>query len=373
MQLARAAVAVLCFSGAAATQLRSSGAPVKFWLRGGAPGPAPAGSPAGGPGGSEEAPDVPVTTITMVLENVDYYNLTKTESGQVFVSKETTFHQLEDVMCDVVKKEVNKPMAPAAAPGPAGSPAGPASPAPALLQFARGPAPAPAPGPAGSPGPAGPKKPFPKVFCTLLPVSKEDEAELEGKIKIMKKDGMKLVNKPEDLVKKLEDKNMVGTPTKFVAQIYADDAKQALKAIQDGLEKKIEKKMDKRLGMDVEIRGMKVKTKEVEQWAHDKCQPQFKKIVTQFSNAYTRFQVPKALFNACTDFMTKLSFSHDNVLNAADTRRCQQATLKFQKSWKYSKDLPKNLEDLCVDICEHKYGNHAPQCHVTKGDELEKK
>merc|ERR1719171_1013464 len=106
MQLAKVVIA-FCVTGAAATQLRSSG---------GAPGPAPAGSPAGGPGGSEEAPDVPVTTITMVLENVDYYNLTKTESGQVFVSKETTFHQLEDVMCDVVKKEVKKPMAPASAP-----------------------------------------------------------------------------------------------------------------------------------------------------------------------------------------------------------------------------------------------------------------
>merc|ERR1719161_1712675 len=180
-------------------------------------------------------------------------------------------------MCDVVKKEVNRPIA-AASPGPAGGPSPAASPAPALVQVARGPAPAPAPSgsPSGSPGPAG--KPFPKVFCTLLPVSRQEEKELEGKIKIMGKDSMKLVNKPEHLLKKLERKNMIGTPTKFVAQIYGDDAKKALKAIKDGLEKEIEEKVDDTLGADVEIRGMQVKEKEVEQWAHDKCQPQFKKM-----------------------------------------------------------------------------------------------
>lgn len=356
-------VIAVCVASVAATRLRSS-----------APSPAPAAAPAGGASGAGDAPEVPVTTITMVLENVDYQNLTKTESGQVLVSKESTFNQVEDVMCDVVKKEVNKPMA-AAAPGPAGSP-GPAAagPAPALLQLTRGPSPAAAPAsaPAGSPISA-PNKPFPRVHCSLSPLSKKDEAELEGKIKIMGKDGMKMVNKPEDLVNKLQAKNMVGTPTKFVAQIYADDAKKALKSIQDGLAEKVEKRMENRLGMRVEIRGMEVETKQVEQWAHDKCQPQFTKIVKEFRNAYTGVQVPKALFNACTDFMTKLSFSHDNVLNPADTRRCQQATLKFEKSWKYSKDLPKNLEDLCVDICEYKYGNHAPQCHITKGQKLQKK
>lgn len=102
-----------------------------------------------------------------------------------------------------------------------------------------------------------------------------------------------------------------------------------------------------------------------------KCEKHIKSIVGQFSLHYTREQVPRALFNECTNFMTKISFSHDHVLDPMDTMRCRKATAKFTKHWGYGNNTTESdFEDMCHKACEAKYGNGAPTCNLLSGDQL---
>lgn len=124
-------------------------------------------------------------------------------------------------------------------------------------------------------------------------------------------------------------------------------------------------------GVAPKISGLKVKSATVEGWDVKKCSSHMSTIVKSFTIHYSRAQVPLALYNECTNFMTKISFSHDYVLDHRDAARCRIATRKFERKWKYGKKAdPKDFGNMCVRFCEAKYGNDAPSCHVSHGDKL---
>merc|ERR1719253_696785 len=90
--------------------------------------------------------------------------------------------------------------------------------------------------------------------------------------------------------------------------------------------------------LDPIVGGFKLKQKVIEQWDVRKCEKHIKDLVDVFAVHYTREQVPMALYNECTNFMTKLSFSHDYILDPLDTKRCRQATVKFATHWNFEKN-----------------------------------
>jgi len=106
-------------------------------------------------------------------------------------------------------------------------------------------------------------------------------------------------------------------------------------------------------------------------WNVKKCEAHVKSIVNVFSHSYTKEQVPMAMYNECTNFMTRMSFSHDHVLDRMDTVVCRKTTAKFAKHWDVGeKAEDKDFELMCVRACEAKYGKAAPQCHVAAGNKL---
>jgi len=119
------------------------------------------------------------------------------------------------------------------------------------------------------------------------------------------------------------------------------------------------------------IKKVNIATEVIEQWNINKCESHIKDIVDDFTLHYTRAQVPMALYNECTNFMTRMSFSHDYVLDPMDTRRCKRATRKFEKKWNYGKNAEeKDFEGMCFQACEAKYGRNAPTCNIHAGDGL---
>lgn len=139
------------------------------------------------------------------------------------------------------------------------------------------------------------------------------------------------------------------------------------------------------------IRDIRLDSKS--QWSLDSCESHMKKIMREFSIAYTRRMVPTAIYNECTNFLAEVSFSHDRVFDSHDRIKCRHATVKLAKEWNFGQgQLPlapapgpapvaapapgvsnKALIDFkgfCADICEIKYGNDAPMCHVTEGKML---
>merc|ERR1719478_1074615 len=80
---------------------------------------------------------------------------------------------------------------------------------------------------------------------------------------------------------------------------------------------------------------IKMKAKPVEAWNVKKCEGHVKSIVENFALYYTRERVPEALFNECTNFMTRMSFSHDYVLDRMDTFFCRKTTAQFAKHWNF--------------------------------------
>lgn len=114
------------------------------------------------------------------------------------------------------------------------------------------------------------------------------------------------------------------------------------------------------------IRKVSVIDHLVEQWNIQKCEKHLRSVVTEFSHHYTRRQVPVALYNECTNFMTKMSFSHDYVLDPVDTKRCRQATRKFAEHWNHGENAEeKDFEQMCSHACEAKYGRKAPTCNIS--------
>lgn len=148
---------------------------------------------------------------------------------------------------------------------------------------------------------------------------------------------------------------------------------------------------------------VKMELVNVAAWDVKKCEGHIQRIVKQFQVYYTRERVPQALFNECTNFMTRLSFSHDYVLDSRDTAMCKETTAKFAEHWNFGQGTPapaapagpaapapavaappapaasaapgapgaaEDFEALCVRACEAKFGLEAPQCNTHFGDAL---
>lgn len=120
-----------------------------------------------------------------------------------------------------------------------------------------------------------------------------------------------------------------------------------------------------------------VQGQKVVKWSVAKCEGHMQKIVGQFSLAYTRRMVPMAMYNECTNFLTRMSFSHDHVLDPLDSKRCRKATMHLAEHWQFGSggkakeiDVSANatakevtsFADVCYHACELKYGEGAPQC-----------
>lgn len=106
-----------------------------------------------------------------------------------------------------------------------------------------------------------------------------------------------------------------------------------------------------------------IKKKQMALWNVTQCEGHLKSLVSRFAKTYTRERVPSALYNECTNFMTRMSFSHDYVLDPRDTVVCRQTTARFAKHWDYGKNAEDaDFELMCVHACKTKYGKDAPRC-----------
>jgi len=120
-----------------------------------------------------------------------------------------------------------------------------------------------------------------------------------------------------------------------------------------------------------DVRDLDITKAMIKQWNIDMCEKHLTKMVNAFTQHYTRAQVPAALYNECTNFMPKMSFSRDHILDSGDAVRCRKATRAFTKHWKYGKNaLPKDFQQICLETCEAKFGKDQPRCHVTEGKKL---
>lgn len=147
----------------------------------------------------------------------------------------------------------------------------------------------------------------------------------------------------------------------------AYDPAQVLQSkIMDGtLASSLENAMYETTGLHPKFATMTAKHEKFDQWPIDNCTTHLAGIVKMFSLAYTREEVPMAIYNECTNFMPKLSFSSDLSIGQNDKKRCRQATLEFAKQWNYGKSkVPvKNLlGGFCGNVCKLKYGEHHPSC-----------
>jgi len=148
-------------------------------------------------------------------------------------------------------------------------------------------------------------------------------------------------------------------------------------------------------GLIPDLEKMKMEPDRMTQWSLAACESHMTKLVRRFSLAYTRRMVPTAIYNECSNFLIKASFSHDRVLTKLDKNRCRWATVKFSKAWNFgghgitqyrtpsyygikgktvtaaASDSPEpDFKAFCHDICQIKFGKVAPRCHVTYGDSL---
>jgi hypothetical protein len=247
---------------------------------------------------------------------------------------------IEEVVRDVIKCALNSAVGSA----PAAVAQSPATlvplPPQAFLQSAPAPAPATAPAPAGPPDPA--------IFVTFTP-GKEVGS---GRTVIVE---ITFTDKPNNGI------DDVAGVKPLIKQVIKDGT----------LMREMKAALEIVTGLMAKIGKVKMSTAAVDAWNVKKCEGHVKNIVGQFSHHYTREQVPMAMFNECTNFMTRMSFSNDYVLDRTDTIVCRQTTAKFAKHWNYGeKAKPEDFELMCVRSCEAKFGKNAPQCNVEAGDEL---
>jgi|Transcript_102696 hypothetical protein len=135
--------------------------------------------------------------------------------------------------------------------------------------------------------------------------------------------------------------------------------------------KELREAIEEALGINTRLGHIKAATKTIEQWPIHLCETHIQEIVQNFTSHYTREQVPRALYNECTNFLTKFSFSHDYVLDEMDTARCKKATVKLTKKWDYGENAEAtDFEEMCLYACEAKYGSGAPTCNIAKGDHM---
>lgn len=154
------------------------------------------------------------------------------------------------------------------------------------------------------------------------------------------------------------------------APALADPTTVLTQAADDGsLEDKLDDGLYKATGIHPTIKDVEVETKSYELWSVDTCKKHFTGIVKDFTMAYTREQVPNAIYNECTNFFTRITFSDDLVIDHFDQKRCRQATIDFAKSWDYGQsktDLDTQSFGFCSNVCELKYGANHPSCSATR-------
>merc|ERR1719424_1176074 len=73
-----------------------------------------------------------------------------------------------------------------------------------------------------------------------------------------------------------------------------------------------------------DVRDLDITKAMIKQWNIDMCEKHLTKMVNAFTQHYTRAQVPAALYNECTNFMPKMSFSRDHILDSGDAVRCRR-------------------------------------------------
>jgi hypothetical protein len=79
------------------------------------------------------------------------------------------------------------------------------------------------------------------------------------------------------------------------------------------LEGALEEEINQALGYDTEIGNINVEKVVITQWDNQRCAVEIKKLVNGFMKSYTCQQVPSAIYHACTNFLTKASFSLDQI------------------------------------------------------------
>lgn len=284
------------------------------------------------------------------------------------VLRKTIQETVAGIIRCLYRKSVSASIAPSPAPAPAPVvapqppasllPVGQPAPAPAaaavFLHLKASPAPGPAPAPMAALAPAPAvapvaQEPMPLIFVNFSP-------------------GPKMGHGRAGLVVTI---TFVDAPNNGMDDVGA--AKPFLEyCLHHGLfEDQIEDGLMEVTNIEPKIRSVGMDTKKIDQWDINKCEKHMRSIVKGFTRYYTRRQVPVALYNECTTFMTRMSFSHDHVLDAMDTKRCRRATRKFSKHWNYGANAEeKDFEEMCFHACEAKYGRNAPTCNLHAGDKI---
>lgn len=216
---------------------------------------------------------------------------------------------------------------------------------------------APAPGFAASPsvapapGPAADTVARPKVHVALFPGKK------------MKK--RHLLNSPPIHATTLLKVTLFERPGNGLNDMQGIKQKLQLAVASGELHKSLAAAIHAVTGVKPVLAAIKVTTKMIQQWDIQKCGAHMSMLVKSFTVHYTKRQVPMALYNECTNFMTKFSFSHDYVLDSRDAARCRKATATFAKRWKLGDNkAPTKFEPMCQNFCEAKFGDDAPQCQL---------
>jgi len=267
-------------------------------------------------------------------ECIAHQNMGETKSTECTSIMDVLRDTIKDTVQGMIKCLYKESLMPSSAASPAGGSV-PTSPAAAFLE--KSPAPAPAPGPAGPP-----PMPDVKIFVTFSP-------------------GKKIGKGKSTMVEiTFLDSAGNGVDDVIAAKPFLDwCTKNGL--FQDQMEDVLEQVTH----VEPDIRHEHLDEEKVEQWNVKKCEKHLESIVSEFSHHYTRRQVPVALYNECTNFMTRMSFSHDYVLDPQDTKRCHKATRKFAAHWNKGMKLEEtDFSEMCHQSCEAKYGRNAPLCNV---------
>jgi len=227
----------------------------------------------------------------------------------------------------------------------------PAAAFPHSLRASPGPAPAGAPGGAPAPGPAMDTTARPKVHVGFSP----------GK-KIKKKH---LINSPPTHAATKVKITLYERPGNGFNDMAGITEKLRVAVASGALEAQLSVAIHQVTGVKPKLSAIKVEVAMVKQWDIQKCGGHMSMLVKSFTIHYTKRQVPMALYNECTNFMTKMSFSHDYILDPRDAARCRKATKTFAQRWKLgdNKD-PAAFEPMCQRFCEAKFGDDAPQCQL---------
>lgn len=129
------------------------------------------------------------------------------------------------------------------------------------------------------------------------------------------------------------------------------------------LRSSLEDSLKKVFGFKPEIRKIGITLTSMPQWNVAACAIHMKYLIKRFADEYTVNRVPYALYNECTIFTVKETFSHDMVVLPEDqySKKCQESTVKFARRWNFE-DGKMKFKEWCEDVCKIKYGPGAIQC-----------